>query len=521
MIAVLADPVFDKDDERLTSSSVSASLQPYALKAGRREPDGGAVDEVSMGTARKALRAFGELGEGEAAGIARLPFSRREAEAIMALAPAEGGMLALGFRASRATVTSPELSEYRVVHIAAHGLLNSAHPELSGIVLSLFDETGRRQNGFLQHTRFTTSICPPTSSSSPPVRRRSARMSAARGLVGLTRGFMYAGAPRVVASLWKVDDAATAELMGEFYGAMLGGGLRPAAASARRAASHVATGTLAVAILLGRLHPARRVEVKAVRSQRGPRLLRKKHVPPSLKAFLSTRNRRELAVERALRFTLRAPSCSRRTTDIQFSDGAFQHVESPTSLKKEWVLTREAFDRLLAMFDADREQAGRMYECIRCKLVKYFQWRGAGAPDREADETINRVARRIEEGESISNLNAYFYGVARLVLAESLRAREREREALQHVPVVEPPPTDDDSDADGRRACFDRCLRHLSDESRDLIIEYYNDEKSGKIERRKHLAARLGIQLNALRIRAHRIRINLEACVRECLVMHT
>lgn len=195
-------------------------------------------------------------------------------------------------------------------------------------------------------------------------------------------------------------------------------------------------------------------------------------------------------------------------------------MDSPTSLKKEWVLTKQAFDRLLAMLDADRDQAGQKYECVRLKLVKYFQWRGTGTPDREADETLNRVARRIEEGESISNLNAYFYGVAKLVLAESLREREREREAFNHAPVFESPPADDDSDADERRACLDHCLQHLPDESRDLITEYYNDEKGRKIERRKRLAVRLGIPLNALRIRAYRIRLNLETCVRECLGHH-
>ena len=192
-------------------------------------------------------------------------------------------------------------------------------------------------------------------------------------------------------------------------------------------------------------------------------------------------------------------------------------MDSPASLKKNWVLTQEAFDLLLATLDADREEAGRKYERVRLKLVKYFEWRGAASPDREADETINRVARRVEEGEDIYNLNAYFYGVARMVFAESLKAREREREALEHAPAVAPPAENDESDEAERRACLDRCLRHLSDESRALIIEYYQEEKGRKIEHRKRLASRLGIPLNALRIRAHRIRLGLEACVRECL----
>ena len=195
-------------------------------------------------------------------------------------------------------------------------------------------------------------------------------------------------------------------------------------------------------------------------------------------------------------------------------------MDSPVSTKQEGVMTQEAFDRLLASLDTDREQAGQKYVCIRLKIVKYFEWRGAAFPDREADVTINRVARQIEEGKEIHNLNAYFYGVARLVFIESLRAQRKEQEVLRHAPTVESPETDTDLDAEERRKCLDRCLQALPEESRALIIEYYQDEKKKKIEGRKRIAARLGIPLNALRIRAHRIRLGLEACVRECIGQH-
>ncbi len=191
-------------------------------------------------------------------------------------------------------------------------------------------------------------------------------------------------------------------------------------------------------------------------------------------------------------------------------------MDTPVSLKKEWVLTQQAFDHLLDMLDADREQAGQKYERIRHKLVKYFEWHGAELPDKEADETINRVARKIVEGAEIQNLNAYFYGVARLVFAESLKAREKQQEAFRHLPTIELP-VDEDLDAAQRQACFDRCLRRLPEENRSLIIEYYQDEKGDKIKRRKYLAARRGIPLNALRIRAHRIRVGMESCVSQCL----
>lgn len=191
------------------------------------------------------------------------------------------------------------------------------------------------------------------------------------------------------------------------------------------------------------------------------------------------------------------------------------------SVKNKESLTQEAFDLLLASLDADREQAGRRYEHIRHKLVKYFEWRGAALPDAQVDETINRVALKIASGVDVHNLDAYFYGVARLIFIESLKAREKEQEAFKQTAAAEPQTADDDdSGSAARLACLDRCLQHLPVENRDLIIEYYQEEKANKIERRKRLAARLGVPLNALRIRAHRIRVGLEACVRECMAQY-
>jgi len=191
-------------------------------------------------------------------------------------------------------------------------------------------------------------------------------------------------------------------------------------------------------------------------------------------------------------------------------------VDPPASLKKEWALTKEAFDRLLGMFDRDRERAGQKYEFVRLRLVKFFQWSGAIEPDMEADETLNRVARKIEEGANVYNLNAYIQGVAKLVKAESLRNPVR-----KHIDIEEAydlaAAIDDDPEKTDRRVCLDRCLGNLPDESREIIITYYENEKGIRIKGRKQLAARLGITANALRINAHRIRMSLETCVRECL----
>ncbi|HYK22706.1 MAG TPA: CHAT domain-containing protein, partial [Pyrinomonadaceae bacterium] len=134
------------------------------------------------------------------------------------------------FDASRALATSAEMGQYRIVHFATHGLINNQHPELSGIVLSLVDREGRSQNGFLRlydlyNLKLSADLV--VLSACQTALGKEVR---GEGLVGLTRGFMYAGAPRVVASLWQIDDRASAEFMKRFYQAMLVQKLRPAAA---------------------------------------------------------------------------------------------------------------------------------------------------------------------------------------------------------------------------------------------------------------------------------------------------
>ncbi len=191
-------------------------------------------------------------------------------------------------------------------------------------------------------------------------------------------------------------------------------------------------------------------------------------------------------------------------------------MDPPASLKKEWALTKEAFDRFLGLLDMDRDRAGQKYESVRLRLVKYFQWNGAIEPDMEADETINRVARKIIEGANVYNLNAYIQGVAKLVKAESLRNPNRRHLDIEEAYDIAAT-SGEDPDETERRTCLKRCLGSLPDESREIIITYYENEKGLRIQCRKQLAARLGITANALRINAHRIRVSLETCVRECL----
>ena len=228
-VAVLADPVFEADDPRVASYTAKAvdTGTPGSGNTGISRPSVAA--SLRPGTElHRALRDVGILREG-GPGIPRLLSSREEADAIMAAA-AGAGMKAVGFQASRATATSPELGQYRIVHFATHGLLNSEHPELSGLVLSLVDEQGKPQDGFLRlHDIYNLNL-PVDLVVLSACNTGLGKEVRGEGLVGIVRGFMYAGAARVVASLWKVDDEATAELMKRFYQQMLQGGLTPAAA---------------------------------------------------------------------------------------------------------------------------------------------------------------------------------------------------------------------------------------------------------------------------------------------------
>jgi CHAT domain-containing protein len=151
----------------------------------------------------------------------------------MAIARAAGSnqsFSALDFKASRETATSAELSKYRIIHFATHGILDLEHPELSGIVLSMVDEKGQPQDGYLRLHEVYNLNLPAELVVLSACQTGIGKQIKGEGLIALTRGFMYAGAKSVVASLWKVDDAATSALMAEFYKQMFTNKLKPAAA---------------------------------------------------------------------------------------------------------------------------------------------------------------------------------------------------------------------------------------------------------------------------------------------------
>jgi RNA polymerase sigma factor (sigma-70 family) len=184
----------------------------------------------------------------------------------------------------------------------------------------------------------------------------------------------------------------------------------------------------------------------------------------------------------------------------------------PTTTAKGWVLTQEAFDALLGWLAPDREQGAKRYEEIRRRLIRFFTGRKCAPAEDLADETMNRVARKVQKGLVYTGDTApYFYGVAHRVYLEYIDQKP-------HVPP--PPPPRDAEEVEREHACLELCLERLQPRSRELIREFYQEEKKAKIEHRKKLAERLGMTTNALRIHAHRIRQVLLECVRQCLSQH-
>ncbi len=208
-VAVFADPVFDSGDVRVALA-----------KRGLSESNQGSQGiEINRSEQKTGLNTF-----------PRLRFSRQEAESIVRLDSKDKSFEALDFAANRGTAIGPELRHYRIVHFATHGLIDDEHIELSGIVLSLVNEKGQAQDGFLRlYDIYNLSLNADLVVISA-CKTALGKDIKGEGLIGLTRSFMYAGATRVVASLWQTDDRATATLMSRFYKGLLEDNLSPAAA---------------------------------------------------------------------------------------------------------------------------------------------------------------------------------------------------------------------------------------------------------------------------------------------------
>jgi len=181
----------------------------------------------------------------------------------------------------------------------------------------------------------------------------------------------------------------------------------------------------------------------------------------------------------------------------------------------EGGLTAGAFAALLSRLGPDAERAGAVYEHLRRALVSFFAWRGAATPEECADETLDRLARRLDDGVVVEDVAPFARGIARLVLLEHWRRSEARGVSLDGLgsghPVTPEPPDEVLSE------CLSRCLSELAPESRDLILEYYVAEGRRRIEARKHIAQALGVSESALRNRAQRLRDRLERCLTLCL----
>ncbi|MBW4613292.1 MAG: CHAT domain-containing protein [Desmonostoc vinosum HA7617-LM4] len=208
-LAILADPVFTASDERVTGKSTNTD------------------NDLDIELQQSALnRSTININRSQ---IERLPNTRTEAQEILKLVPSNN-LQAFDFDANYNWATNKQLSQYRMLHFATHGFLDSTNPELSGIVLSLIDKQGKPQKGFLRLNEIFNLNFPAELVVLSACETGLGREVKGEGLVGLTRGLMYAGAARVVVSLWNVNDEATSLLMRQFYSQMLQQGKTPAAA---------------------------------------------------------------------------------------------------------------------------------------------------------------------------------------------------------------------------------------------------------------------------------------------------
>jgi len=179
-------------------------------------------------------------------------------------------------------------------------------------------------------------------------------------------------------------------------------------------------------------------------------------------------------------------------------------------VKTTLIIGPEEFEHLLEWLDSDRDRAAEKYEKIRQRLARMLVCRGCWEADDLVDLTMDRVARKIDEirDSYVGDPGAYFGGVARHVYQEWLRKQ------TPPAPIPDPVEPDDDGP---EHDCLDDCLKALTSHNRDLILEYYEDDKQAKINHRKAIAAREGLEMEALRLRIHRIRKVVRDCILKCV----
>ena len=214
-LAVLADPIFDKTDERFQEIARKTKPKPEFIAVSKNKTRGGG-SEFSL--TRDGLD------------LPRLPFTRREADLISATVPENKREKLLDFSVNKAAAMSSGLSDFQYIHFATHGFINNENPELSGIVFSMLDEKGMERDGFLRVGDIYNLKFPAEMVVLSGCQTGLGKEIKGEGLIGLTRGFMYAGTKRVTVSLWDVNDEGTSELMARLYREMFGKKISPAKA---------------------------------------------------------------------------------------------------------------------------------------------------------------------------------------------------------------------------------------------------------------------------------------------------
>lgn len=180
-----------------------------------------------------------------------------------------------------------------------------------------------------------------------------------------------------------------------------------------------------------------------------------------------------------------------------------------------WEMDHDALARLLAALDPDPARAALCYEELRQKLIRFFEWERSEMPDRDADETLNRVARRLAEGVEMKSPGAFAYGIARFILREQAAEAIRKERALSELAAQSPKKHDPEDEA--AQNCLEQCLAGFPPEARWLLEKYYSGHESERIPNRRALAEELRLGANALRNRVLRLRARLESCTADCI----
>ena len=189
-------------------------------------------------------------------------------------------------------------------------------------------------------------------------------------------------------------------------------------------------------------------------------------------------------------------------------------------MKNHWILTEEAFNALLHRLSPDSEQAAQIYEILRKKMIAFFEWRGCLYPEEYTDRALDRIAKRIQDGVEVSDVQKFAAGVAHNVLMEYWKEAQS-TVASEGIPLADSNPIGiqetEKAKSELREECLLECLNKLPSNARGLIAQYYQNERAEKIKKRKEMSDFQNISSNALRIRVLRIRSKLQECIGGCM----